>query len=136
WKAMTLPYPEPGIRLLRHTEVETFHQKLVELRTDLHEAVARLDEHYAELKQTARQRLGRLYNPADYPPVLQGLFALDWEFPSVEPPDYLLQLSPALYEQERTRVSPRFEDALQLAEHAFLSEFASLAARLSRRLRG
>src|SRR5690242_19956530 len=24
WKAMTLPYPEPGIRLLRHSEVEAF----------------------------------------------------------------------------------------------------------------
>ena len=56
WKAMTLPYPEPGIRLLRHTEVEAFHQKLGELRTELHEAVARLDEHYAELQQTARLR--------------------------------------------------------------------------------
>lgn len=106
----------------------------MELRTELHEAVARLDAHYAELKQTARQRLGRLYNPADYPPVLQGLFALDWEFPSVEPPDYLLQLSPALYEQERNRVTTRFEEAVQLAEQAFLSEFAKLVSHLSERL--
>jgi hypothetical protein len=134
WKAVTLPYPEPGIRLLRHNEVEVFHEKLVELRTELQEAVARLDAHYAELKQTARQRLGRLYNPADYPPVLQGLFALDWEFPSVEPPDYLLQLSPALYEQERNRVTTRFEEAVQLAEQAFLSEFAKLVSHLSERL--
>jgi hypothetical protein len=134
WKAMTLPYPEPGIRLLRHTEVEAFHEKLGELRTELHAAVARLDEHYAELKQTARQRLGRLYNAADYPSELQGLFALDWEFPSVEPPDYLLQLSPSLYEQERNRVSARFDDAVQLAEQAFLSEFAKLVAHLSERL--
>jgi hypothetical protein len=134
WKATTLPYPEPGIRLLRHTEVEAFHERLGAWRTELHEAVARLDEHYAELKQTARQRLGRLYNPADYPSELQGLFVLDWEFPSVEPPDYLLQLSPALYEQERNRVAARFEEAVQLAEQAFLSEFARLVAHLSERL--
>lgn len=135
WKARTLPYPEPGIRLLRQTDVEAFHQRLGGLRTELQEAVARLDEHYAELKQAARQRLGRLYNPADYPPVLQGLFGLDWEFPSVEPPDYLLQLSPALYEQERSRVATHFEEAVQLAEQAFLSEFAKLVAHLSERLR-
>src|SRR5262249_8327778 len=121
-------------RLLRHTEVEAFHHKLVELRSELHEAVARLDEHYVELKQTARQRLGRLYHPADYPPVLEGLFSLDWEFPSVQPPDYLLQLSPALYEQERNRVAARFEEAVQLAEQAFLSEFTKLVAHLSERL--
>jgi hypothetical protein len=135
WKAQTLPYPEPGIRLLRQTEVEAFHQRLLELRSELHEAVARLDQHYAEIQQTARQRLGRLYNAADYPPVLQGLFALDWEFPSVEPPDYLLQLSPALYAQERDRVAARFEEAIQLAEQAFVSEFARLVAHLSERLR-
>ena len=134
WKAQTLPYPEPGIRLLRQTEVQAFHQKLLELRTELHEAVARLDEHYAELQQTARQRLGRLYNAADYPPLLQGLFGLDWEFPSVEPPDYLVQLSPALYAQERDRVAARFDEAVQLAEQAFTSEFAKLVAHLSERL--
>lgn len=134
WKAQTLPYPEPGIRLLRQTEVEAFHQRLLALRSELQESVHRLDQHYAELQQTARQRLGRLYNAADYPPVLEGLFALDWEFPSVEPPDYLLQLSPSLYAQERDRVAARFEEAVQLAEQAFLSEFAKLVAHLSERL--
>ena len=41
--------------------------------------------------------------------MLIGLFGIDWEFPSIEPPNYLLQLSPALYEQERQRVATRFE---------------------------
>ena len=64
--------------------------------------------------------------PADYPQEIRGLFAVAWDFLSVEPPDYLLQLSPELYAQEQQRVAQRFEEAVRLAEQAFVSEFAIL----------
>jgi hypothetical protein len=134
WRAMTLPYPEPGIRLIKQAEVEVFNDHLAGLRAELQEAVGRLESHYSELQRTARERLGSLYNPADYPPSLAGLFDIEWDFPSVEPPDYLLQLSPALYEQERARVAARFEEAIRLAEQAFLAEFAKLVSHLTERL--
>jgi hypothetical protein len=95
-----------------------------------------LAEHYHQLKEAARLRLGRLFNSADYPPSLSGLFELTFEFPSVEPPDYLRQLSPQLYEQEAQRVAARFEQAVQLAEQAFVDELAKLVAHLTERLSG
>jgi hypothetical protein len=95
-----------------------------------------LEGQYEELKQTARRRLGHLYNEADYPASLTGLFALDWDFPSVEPPDYLRQLHPALYQQECQRVRARFDEAVQLAEEAFLGELAQLVSHLCERLAG
>jgi hypothetical protein len=134
WKGCTLPFPEPGIRLIRQQQVSEFNQKLLDLRVELHDAVAHLDRHYGDLQNAAQKRLGRLFNPADYPPSLEGLFEIEWDWPSVEPPDYLMQLSPDLYEQERSRVSARFEEAVQLAEQAFLSEFAKLVAHLTERL--
>jgi hypothetical protein len=134
WKGCTLPYPEPGIRLIRQAQVAAFNHVLLDLRVELHDAVSRLDKHYGEMQTAARQRLGRLFNPADYPPSLEGLFAIDWDWPSVEPPDYLMQLSPDLYEQERQRVAARFEEAVHLAEQAFLSEFAKLVTHLTERL--
>src|ERR1700676_4951486 len=74
WKSTTLPYPEPGIRLIKQSQLEPFNHQLLDFRADLQKAVQRLDEHYAELKATARRRLGRLYNPDDYPLSLDGLF--------------------------------------------------------------
>jgi hypothetical protein len=47
-----------------------------------------------------------------------------------------VQLSPGLYEAERARVSARFEEAVQLAEQAFLDEFARLVAHLTERISG
>jgi len=48
---------------------------------------------------------GTLYNPSDYPSSLAGLFGIEFDFPSVEPPSYLQQLNPALFEQECQRLS-------------------------------
>jgi hypothetical protein len=134
WKGCTLPYPEPGVRLIRQNDLEAFDARLTELRRELAEAVGRLDQHYGELRRLAGRRLGQLYNPADYPPSLEGWFGIDWDFPSVEPPDYLLQLAPGLYEQERARVAARFEQAVQLAEEAFTAELARLITHLTERL--
>jgi hypothetical protein len=136
WKSLTLPYPEPGVRLIPQDRLDAFADQMADFKTELDQAVANLDRHYTELKTAAAERLGRLFNVDDYPATLQGLFDVAWEFPSVEPPDYLLQLSPALYEQERARVTARFEEAVQLAEQAFCDEFSKLVAHLCERISG
>ena len=136
FKGMSLPYPEPGIRLIRQDDIAVFNVQMQTLKAELHEAVERLDEHYAELRLTARQRLGSLYDDGDYPESLLGLFDVEWDFPAFEPPDYLRQLSPELYRQECQRVQARFDEAVRLAEEAFLSELAKLVAHLTDRLSG
>jgi hypothetical protein len=134
WKSLTLPFPEPGVRLIRQHEVERFNQQMAGYRTELQTAVVSLDRHYSELKSAARRRLGDLFDENDYPTSMRGLFDLAWDFPNVEAPDYLLQLNPAIYAQERTRVAARFEEAVRLAEQAFISEFAKLIEHLTERL--
>jgi len=136
WRTTTLPYPEPGIRLLHRERLTGFHETLTALRTELQSAVAVLDDHYVELQTAARQRLGRLFNVSDYPISLTGLFDVSWEFPSLEPAESLLQLSPELYEQECARVRARFDDAVQLAEQAFMDELSQLVSHLAERLSG
>ena len=136
WRGMSVPYPEPGIRLIRQDDVSAFDVQMTSLRAELQEAVMQLDEHFGELRSAARERLGRLYNSADYPDSLRGLFKLEYDFPAVEPPDYLRQLSPALYEQERARVAARFDEAVQMAEEAFTSELARLVSHLTERISG
>ncbi|MDP6717948.1 MAG: hypothetical protein QGF59_04825, partial [Pirellulaceae bacterium] len=136
WKGMSLPYPEPGVRLIRQDQIEVFTGQLASLKEELDEAVWRLDEHYAELKSAARDRLGSLFNSADYPESLRGMFQVTWDFPSVEPPDYLRQLNPEVYRQECERVASRFDEAVQLAESAFVEELQSLVSHLTERLSG
>ena len=136
WKSMSLPYPEPGIRLIRQDQIETFNTQIDSLKAELDEAVRQLDQHFADMKSAARERLGSLYNPADYPPSLLGLFSVAHDFPSVEPPDFLAQLNPEIYRQECERVAARFDEAVELAEQAFIEELQDLVSHLTERLTG
>jgi len=136
WTSLTLPFPEPGIRLLRQDSLETFQQQMELFKDELREAVNRLNEQYAELRTAAADRLGSLYNDADYPPGLADAFDVSWDFPSTEPPSYLQQLNPELYAQECERVQARFDEAVQLAEQAFTEALASQVTHLTERLAG
>jgi hypothetical protein len=136
WRGLTLPYTEPGIRLLRQADIPAFVTTMQGFRDELVQAEASLDAVYAEVQDDARRRLGRLYNPADYPPAVRGLFAVEWDFPSIEPPSYLMRISPEVYEEERQRVAARFDEAVRLAEQAFAGEFARLLSHLTERLSG
>jgi hypothetical protein len=136
WRGLTLPFPEPGVRLIKHSDVEGFDLRMADYRAELGDAVANLDRHFGELKQAAARRLGSLFNGADYPATLVGLFDAVWDYPNVEPPDYLVRLAPGLYEQEQARVAARFAEAVRLAEEAFFSEFAKLVSHLTERISG
>lgn len=67
WKTNSLPYPEPGIRLIKQYRIDEINQTLEDYRGQLAQAVEALDEHYAEIKSAARGRLGSLYDEDDYP---------------------------------------------------------------------
>ena len=136
WKGISLPFPEPGIRLIPQGSIDEFNERMSCFRDELDEAVLELNEHYDELRHAARERLGDLFDLSDYPTTLVGMFAIEHDFPSVEPPPYLRQLSPELYQQECQRVQSRFDEAVQLAEQAFIEELARLVDHLSERLSG
>jgi hypothetical protein len=136
WRSRSVPFPEPGIRLIRRDDVHSFGVQLTALQAELATAVDQLEKSYLELQAAARRRLGRLFNAADYPDSLAGMFAVSYDFPNVEPPDYLKQLAPRLYAQEAARVAARFDEAVQLAEQAFMEELSRLVSHLTERLSG
>jgi hypothetical protein len=136
WRAVSLPYPEPGIRLIRQQSIGEFDNQIAGFRSELTEAVEELDRRYSELRSAARARLGDLFDSSGYPTSLIGLFAIEHEHPSVEPPNYLRQLNPELYEQECQRMQARFDEAVQMAEQAFTEELSKLVEHLSDRLSG
>ena len=134
WKSVRQAIPQAGFRLLRHDQVEAFNERLTGYRRELEIAARNLDNYFAELKSAARERLGSLYCDDDYPTTLTDAFQVSWEFPAVEPPDYLRELSPALYREQAQRISQRFEQAVEMAEQAFIDELNRLVNHLTERL--
>ncbi|QDT64752.1 hypothetical protein [Calycomorphotria hydatis] len=136
WKGVSLPYVEPGVRLIRRMEIDHCNEQLTQFQKELEERVCELADCYEELVESARSRLGDLFDPSDYDRNVRELFRLSWDYPSVEPPVYLRRLSPELYEAESRRVAARFSEAVALAEHAFAEELAQLIGHLAERLSG
>jgi len=136
WKSVSLPYPESAIRLIRQDRIFDFNCRMEELREELSDASERLNARYDELIGTARLRLGRLFNQLDYPQSLRGEFQVRWDYPSVEVPDYLRRLNPQLYREQCERIRSRFDEAVRLAEEAFITELSKLVSHLTDRLSG
>lgn len=136
WRSMTLPYVEPGMRLIRRRDVASFDVQMTSVRAELAEAVEQIELAYDELVDQARVRLADLFDPADYSGNLREMFAIEWDYPSCEPPEYLLRVSPQLYYSECSRVQRRFDEAVKLAEQAFADELEQLVGHLAERLSG
>jgi len=134
WMDSTLPYVESGIRLLPRPDLRRFHEQMSQHKVSLQEANRELQEDYDHLREDAKRRLGNLYDPADYPASINGLFDLNWFIMEIQPPQYLMKLDPELYRDEQARVQEKFREAVDLAEQAFLTEFASLVEHLTERL--
>jgi hypothetical protein len=136
WKAMTVFFPVKGVRLIRRDLVDAFDAEMKRFADELKSATDVLRDEYKTLKQQARKDLGQLYNPSDYPDpeTLLEEFAIEWSFPSVDPPNFLKQLNPKLYEQEQARVAARFQEAMAAAEQALAAEMQQLVSHLVDRL--
>ena len=136
WKDSSLAYPEAGIRLIKQDRIDEFNNVLRGYEEELSEGVRLLDEHFAELKEAARLRLGSLFDISDYPITLADEFAVEWDFPNVNAPEYLKRLNPEVYAEQSRLVSQRFEETVAMAEQAFIEELESLVRHLSERLAG
>ena len=136
WRTVTLPFPEPGVRLLNQNLLGQFASTMQTYREKLQEAARDLAGEYELLKTEAQLRLGALFNPSDYPSTLDGLFDLEVSYPTIEPPGYLMALQPDVYQAEQARVRERFESAVELAEQAFATELQRLTSHLAERLTG
>lgn len=135
WLSVTLPY-QRGLRLLPISAVADVEAELTRHADELRQLAAGLVEIHSELIEDARARLGRLFNPADYPDTLADCFRVAFAFPSVRPPDYLATLAPEVYERESERIRAQFNRAAELAETALASEFGSMLERITFTLRG
>ena len=133
WRGLTLPYTEPGVRLIRQSDIEAFVHTLQGFREELTQAEAELNAVYDDMKSDARRRLGRLYEPRDYPPEVRGLFTSSGTSPASSRPATCCASAPRSTSRSG-HVAARFEEAVRLAEQAFAGEFARLLSHLARRL--
>ena len=134
WKDTTLPYVESGVRLIRKDNIQRFEIHMASFRQELTSRVSDMIANYEQLKTESRQALKGLYNESDYPENLIDLFSFYWEYPNLNPPEYLMLHNPELYRRQQQAVKAKFEDAVLKAEKAFGKELQDLVVNLAERM--
>ena len=137
WIGLTYPYPAiKGVRLIRKEHVEQFDRHLSGLRKELDAAAAVMVEELPALRERAAQRLGDLYDEADFNAAWAGGWDILWDYPSLEPPESLAKIAPEIYERQRQAVAAQIQSAADAAEAAFAAQLGELVAGLRDKLAG
>ena len=119
----TNPWPEDGVRLCLRQDIQTITDQVARAQSALDQAVAGLNEVYAEIREERRQSLGTMFREDDYPETLEGLFSVWLEFVNIEPPEYLAGENPRAFEMAQRQSLARLEEAVSLIETSMAEEF-------------
>jgi len=135
WESMTITHPMESVRIIRRDRVDEFADRIEEYRSELKNKVDYLQHNYWEsMVDEAKRNLGSLYNPEDYPADITSQFKIEWQLLNIEPPDYLRQLNPNVYDEQVKLMQSQIETAITKVEGEFLNEFASMVGFLAERL--
>lgn len=134
WVCSSTPYPDAGIRLMKREKLQAFRDQIETFRGGLEQATKDLEAVYQELLAGAKEELKDLFDAENYPTTLMGCWSISVEYPSVDPPAYLKQISPELYEQQAALIEAKFASAIAAAEQSFAAEFAKVVNGLIERL--
>ncbi len=135
WSIITLPFPEPSVRLLPLEHVCDFERQMRDFASELRDAASDLGRVYDDLKREAEGRLGALFDPSDFPSAPQDLFDVAWDYPNLATPSHNASwVSQSVYDLEELRIRTKFHTAVTLAESGFRDEFTRLIAHLHERL--
>jgi hypothetical protein len=134
WEDATLPYTEPGVRLLPRSEVVGVVEELAARKATFLYLAQEIRAQRVDIIHEARHRLKAGFDLANYPEDLASLFGMEWAFVSVEPPSYLAKLCPAVFQQEVDKAQAALKESMDLAQQAFLLQFKGVVDNLHERL--
>ncbi len=130
----TLPFPITGLYLVPKESIETITSKLQFFRARFWNKVNEFESIYGEARQEARQILGNLFDPEEYPDDISAKFRFDWKFVTLTMPGRDTILSPELYQKEKEKFVAMVEEAREMGIRALHQELSDNVEYLMDRL--
>lgn len=133
-KDRTLPYPEPGIRLIKRDKLQRFRDELEPMMEELNAANEELQRAHSEILAMSRAKANRLFREDKFPLNLRHLVILD--YPSIQVDKHLQELAPDIYARERAAAEARLQESITMFETELIEAFLVISQRLSENLNG
>lgn len=112
----TLPFDGLlGVKFMPYAMLPKVIAKLKEHETERLAKIETFLTNYYQLCIEAKQRLGSLYNPRDYPDsaTLRARFYFEWGFAKIEVPEHLQTISKEWYAEEVKKTQDKMNQAAQ-----------------------
>lgn len=125
-----------GVYLLPLTLLAETDNYLTDQAARLSDLVAKFIGEYEQAKRDAADRLGSLYNPADYPPAdsVRAAFGLSWQYIAVDAARKVGEISAAIMQREQEKAAATWRSALEEATAVLRAGFADLVSHMVERL--
>ncbi len=136
--ANTLPWQDGGFRLLSVAQFDDYMHEIERYRQEYLDSVAEFIERYPRLVEEAADRLGSMYDPADYPTAAELTERFDFRMKASqisESPDLRSDmLDPEILDRLRDDMRRDIEDASRSAQRDLWSRMFEIAKRLAETL--
>jgi len=132
----SLPFPIPGLSFIPRDLINTVDDKLVQFKSEFHQAVENFLDDYHDLRESARHFLGDLFMEIDYPVDISSRFKFAWRFVVLDIPNGKGKgkiLAPEVYAREKEKFVETMEVARMMGINALREEFASIVGHISER---
>ncbi len=130
----SLPFPVRGLSFVPKDLINDVDNKLKEFKEEFDQAVLVFKEDYNDLRESAKEFLGELFDEVDYPIDISTKFDFVWRFVVLELPKVKSRiLAPEVYAREKEKFVQTMEEARKMAVHALREEFAYMVEKVSDR---
>lgn len=132
----SLPFSVTGVLFIPKDMIEVIDEKLRGYQEQFYCQVNEFVEKYDVFTRQAKDKLGELYNPSDYPKDIRRKFSFEWNFFVMAAPDKLSVISPAIYEREKENFQATMHEFEKTAVQALRKNFGDMISRIADRLSG
>ena len=133
-RRFALPFPITSVYLVPKENLNHIDEQLQAFKENFWEQFYEFEAIYGDALDEAREKLGDLYNEADYPTDIRTKFNFEWRFVALTVPGKNIVLSPEIYQREKEKFQGMMEETRELAMVALREEFSSVLEFITERL--
>jgi hypothetical protein len=131
-----LPSFDAGVYFAPKAAILMFEERLQAYKSERSQLIDSFLTSYVELRTAAKERLGSLFNSADYPPLfdLDKEFKFSWRYMSFGVPSDLGELDPELFAREQEKMQANMTEAFGEIQQLMRATLLEMVSHLRDRL--
>lgn len=132
----SLPFKIPGIIFIPRDMIDTVDQQMQRYEREFQAEVTAFEHNYRQYIDEAQAKLGKLFNPLDYPRDIRNYFSFRWDFIHFSAPDQTQIISNEILQREQQKYQQTIEEFRETAITTLRTTFVEMVNHIVERLSG